>query len=189
MQLSSVIVNIMKKTGHVADVKNPITGDILKSVGSLFVDDANIFVYGDRRRYKSAGALYVKVKETTKAWALLLRATGGALKPIKCFWWLIGYTCVDGKWEYENTAGLDLDILGDDNEEDKQSLAHDKARTALEAALFGDVGDDADPHAKARDALEAALFDDEGGDTDDAVCAKACEALESMLLGLSLIHI
>ena len=74
------------------------------------------FVYGDRRKYKSAGALYVKVKATTKAWALLLRATGGALKPIKCFWWLIGYVCVSGKWEYENTAGLDLEILGDDNE-------------------------------------------------------------------------
>ena len=76
----------MKKTGHVADIRNPITGAIIKSVGSLFVDDANIFVYGDRRKYKSAGALYVKVKATAKAWALLLRATGGALKPIKCFW-------------------------------------------------------------------------------------------------------
>ena len=45
MQLSSLIVNIMKKIGHVADVRNPITGEIIKSVGSLFVDDANIFVY------------------------------------------------------------------------------------------------------------------------------------------------
>ena len=45
MQLSSVIVNIMKKTGHAADIRHPITGAIVRSVGSLFVDDANIFVY------------------------------------------------------------------------------------------------------------------------------------------------
>ena len=57
MQLSSVIVNVMKKTGHVAEMKNPITGATMKSVGSLFVDDANIFVYGDRKRYRSAGRL------------------------------------------------------------------------------------------------------------------------------------
>ena len=83
MQLSSLIVNVMKKTGHVAELKNPISGTLVKSVGSLFVDDANIFVYGDRKRYKSASKLCVKVRETTKAWACLLRATGGALKPIK----------------------------------------------------------------------------------------------------------
>ena len=52
MQLSSLIVNVMKKTGHVAELKNPISGTLVKSVGSLFVDDANIFVYGDRKRYK-----------------------------------------------------------------------------------------------------------------------------------------
>ena len=49
MQLSSLIVNVMKKTGHVAELKNPISGTLVKSVGSLFVDDANIFVYGDRK--------------------------------------------------------------------------------------------------------------------------------------------
>ena len=54
MQLSSLIVNVMKKTGHVAEIRNPITGAMIKSVGSLFVDDSNIFVYGDRKRCKWA---------------------------------------------------------------------------------------------------------------------------------------
>ena len=49
MQLSSLIVNVMKKTGHVAELKNSISGTLIKSVSSLFVDDANIFVYGDRK--------------------------------------------------------------------------------------------------------------------------------------------
>ena len=80
MQLSSVIVNIMKKTGHAADIRHPITGAIVRSVGSLFVDDANIFVYGDRRRYKSAGALYVKVKATAKACALLFEGYGRSIE-------------------------------------------------------------------------------------------------------------
>ena len=53
------------------------------SVGSLYVDDANLVVWGDRKEYKDVGKLYKKVKATSKAWACLLIATGGALKPVK----------------------------------------------------------------------------------------------------------
>ena len=115
VQLSSLIVNVMKKTGHVAEIRNPITGDEIKSVGSLFVDDANIFVYGDRKKYRSAEELHDKVNATGKALVYLLRATGGALKPVKCFWWLADYRCENGQWEYEDTKGLDIEILGDNN--------------------------------------------------------------------------
>ena len=58
MQLSSVIVNVMKRTGHASDMINPITGEKVNLLGSLFVDDANLIVYGDRKRFKSTGDLY-----------------------------------------------------------------------------------------------------------------------------------
>ena len=81
-----------------------------------FVDDANLMVWGDRHKYKTTKELSGKVRNTAKAWACLLRATGGALKPIKCFWWLIGYIYKNGKWGYEDTEGTPMPVLGDDNE-------------------------------------------------------------------------
>ena len=85
MTAAHSIVNIMKKTGHAAEMVNPITREKVTSVGSLFVDDANLMVYGDRKKYDYTKKLYVKVKATAKAWAYLLQATGGALKPVKRF--------------------------------------------------------------------------------------------------------
>ena len=36
----------MKKAGFVAQVENPLTGEMTESVGSAFVDDANMYVFG-----------------------------------------------------------------------------------------------------------------------------------------------
>ena len=46
-----------EKTGHTTEVVNPITGEKVTSIGSLFVDDANLIIYGDRKKYKSTGEL------------------------------------------------------------------------------------------------------------------------------------
>ena len=132
MQLSSVIVNVIKKTGHSAEMINPITEETVTTTGSLFVDDANLIVWGDRHNYKTTKELRGKVRSTAKAWACLLRATGGALKPIKCFWWLIGYVCENGKWRYEDTEGTPMPVLGDDNETTEiPSLSTSEERKSL----------------------------------------------------------
>ena len=38
----------------------------------------------------------------------LLIGTGGALKPEKCFWYLIDYECQEGKWEYSEMVDWSL---------------------------------------------------------------------------------
>ena len=141
MQLSTVIVNVMKKTGHASDMINPISGEKVNSLGSLFVDDANLMVYGDRKKFKTTGDLYRKVRATAKAWAYLLRATGGSLKPVKCFWWLIGYVCNKrGEWEYEDTKGTTMPVLGEDREMiEVPSLATNEERKSL-GVFFGPEG-------------------------------------------------
>ena len=46
---------------------------------------------------------------------------------------MIDYVCINGKFEYENTAGLDLEILGDNNELTKvKSLEADVDKKSLE---------------------------------------------------------
>jgi hypothetical protein len=37
-------------------------------------------------------------------WSCLLNATGGALKPEKCFWYLLNCVCKDGEWVYAETV-------------------------------------------------------------------------------------
>ena len=44
--------------------------------------------------------LWVQCQEEVDYWHALINATGGALKPEKCFWYAIDYECIDGEWKY-----------------------------------------------------------------------------------------
>jgi hypothetical protein len=39
---------------------------------------------------------------------------GGALKPEKCWWYLLDYTCEDGKWKYADIVPRELLITNPD---------------------------------------------------------------------------
>ncbi len=47
-------------------------------------------------------------------WSCLLNPTGGALKPEKCFWYLLDYECVDGEWKYVDMVPWELVITNPD---------------------------------------------------------------------------
>jgi hypothetical protein len=47
-------------------------------------------------------------------WSCLLNATGGALKPEKCFWYLLHYKCVDGKWKYADLVARETVVTNPD---------------------------------------------------------------------------
>ena len=64
------------------------------------------------------------MQEAITIWGKLLLATGGALKPIKCFFHLISFAWKeDGSWFYEN------------NEEDEEF----QAKVPLVDGSFGDI--------------------------------------------------
>jgi hypothetical protein len=44
-------------------------------------------------------------------WAELLIATGGALNPDKCYWYMVSYVCREGEWEYDDTKLYELTII------------------------------------------------------------------------------
>ena len=46
--------------------------------------------------------------------SLLLNATGGALKPEKCFWYLPDYTCNKGEWSYAVHSDFELSVTNPD---------------------------------------------------------------------------
>jgi hypothetical protein len=49
-------------------------------------------------------------QKSLDAWAGLLNATGGALNPDKCYWYLLSYTCANGEWRYNHQTNFTLTI-------------------------------------------------------------------------------
>ena len=102
--MSSVIVNILRKLGNGARMLDPITRKLIHSVGAMFVDDTDLYCWVESMR--SAEELYETIQEETKMWSELLLATGGCLKPEKCFWYALDYECCEGEWLLSSGLGI-----------------------------------------------------------------------------------
>jgi len=61
----------------------------------------------------------------------LLNATGGALKPEKCFWYLLDYECKDGEWTYADMTHREMFVNNPDGTKSpiKQEKVTDSKKT------------------------------------------------------------
>ncbi len=63
-------------------------------MGALFVDDTNLYTWKDV--LLDPGKLWHQTQVELLQQSSLLNATGRALKPPKCFWYMLDYSCKDG---------------------------------------------------------------------------------------------
>jgi hypothetical protein len=64
-------------------------------MGAMYVDDLDMYAWKDA--ITDPFELMLQAQQEVTQWSLLLNATGGALKPEKCFWYLLDYTCYEGE--------------------------------------------------------------------------------------------
>ena len=99
--LSSVLVRIYRAMGFGATMTSPITRVFLDIAGVLFVDDTDLYIMD--ACLKSPYDLWHETQSASTSWGKLLLATGGALKPVKCFYYMIDYEWQeDGSWTYSD---------------------------------------------------------------------------------------
>lgn len=109
LQLSSMIINAYKQEGLASVITDPITGLQTESVGCIFVDDTDL--YSMNACLWSAMLVALQAQACVSMWSALLRATGGAIKGSKSFWYLVDYKCVHGTWEYCNIEEHDAILV------------------------------------------------------------------------------
>ncbi len=112
IQLSAVLVTIFKQLNLGAVIQDPISEEMIHTMGALFVDDTDLYTW--REDIMDPGDLWCQTQIELENWSCLLNATGGALKPERCFWYLLNYNCVEGKWIYVDTTAKELEITNPD---------------------------------------------------------------------------
>ena len=112
IQLSAVMVNVFKQLNLGSMIKDPITAETIHTMGALFVDDTDLYTWKDDA--VEPGEVCTQAQLELEHWSILLNATGGALKPEKCFWYLIDYKCVEGEWQYADLVPRELVITNPD---------------------------------------------------------------------------
>jgi hypothetical protein len=93
-------------------VADPITPELIHSMGTVFVDDTDLYTWKDG--LLDPGKLWVQTQLELTQWRTLFSATGGALKPKKCFWYMLDYKCEDGEWSYADMMPQELFVTNPD---------------------------------------------------------------------------
>ena len=101
----------MKEEGHVSEVKSPISGITLVLVGFLFVDDTDLVIFGNKK--DSATAVHDRLQKAIDCWNGVLRVSGGALKPEKCYWYFAQFSWTKGKWSLKEEEPPPISIETD----------------------------------------------------------------------------
>ncbi len=87
IQLSAVLVTIFKQLKLGAMIQDPISAELIHTMGALLVDDTDLYTW--KEHIMDPGELWFQTQIELEKWSCLLNATGGALKPEKCFWYLL----------------------------------------------------------------------------------------------------
>jgi hypothetical protein len=106
IQLSSVLINVFKQLNLGALIQDPITVEMILSMGTLFVDDMDLYMWC--KEILNPGDLWCQTQLELEQWSCLLNSSGGALKPEKCFWYVLNYECKDREWTYVDTLPREL---------------------------------------------------------------------------------
>ncbi len=112
IQLSAIMVTVFKQLNLGTILNDPILDILIHSMGALFINDTNMYTW--QENILDPGELWAQMQIEIKQWSCLLNATGGALKPEKCWWYLLDYTCVDFEWTYADIVPRELLITNPD---------------------------------------------------------------------------
>ena len=96
MAISTVMLAAYKFKGYGAFFASAWSGMILGIAAILYVDDTDL-LHVSRSPSTPENEFCLEVQNATHYWASLLQATGGNLKPEKCYWYLLSYKFVHGR--------------------------------------------------------------------------------------------
>ncbi len=112
IQLSAVMVNVFKQLKLGAIISDPISNTLIHLMGALYVNDTDMYTW--REYISDPGELWKQTQIEIEQWSHIFNATRGALKPEKCCWYLLDYTCVNSEWTYADIVPKELPITNPD---------------------------------------------------------------------------
>jgi hypothetical protein len=103
-------------------------------MGAMYVDDLDMYTWKDT--ITDSFELMLQAQQEVTQWSILLNATGGALKPEKCFWYLLDYTCCEGEWSYAMHSDFELSVTNPDGS--RSSIKEEEVATSSCSPVGGE---------------------------------------------------
>ena len=97
--ITIVLVKILSLYPSVALMLAPLSLISVAFTAIMYVDDTDLFIVGSSNK-ESLSSVYTRALFLVGLWWRSIWATGGPLRPDKCFWYLIGFRWHGSKWSY-----------------------------------------------------------------------------------------
>jgi hypothetical protein len=103
--VSTSLINMLKTAGFGVQSFSAITKTALRFLGFSFVDDTDV-VHAAPSVHTPGEGVFPPMMELFTHWEGGVKATGGALRPDKSYWWLLDFRWTSSKWVYRKTAEM-----------------------------------------------------------------------------------
>ena len=108
LAISAILIDMMRAAGFGFACLSALSGLLVLADCLCFMDDSDV-IHAAQTVHTSGESLFWSVQRAMDLWAGGIRATGGALNPPKCFWWLIDFVWrpASGTWVFRRKAEFD----------------------------------------------------------------------------------
>ena len=96
LTLSALMSNTYRRLGHGSAFVGSWSGVMFFLAAIIFVDDTDLLHIAKRRGMSDIDFSH-QVQQATFDWGFIVQATGGYLKPAKCFWYMLSWHWVRGE--------------------------------------------------------------------------------------------
>jgi hypothetical protein len=107
--VSTPVLEMLRKNGFGATFEFAISGGSVRLVGFAFVDDSDI-IQTAATLDEHGSVLNARAQEAIDNFVFGMRATGGEVQPIKCWWYQIEFVWHKGKWTYKSAADCPYEL-------------------------------------------------------------------------------
>ena len=97
--ITIILVKILGMYSPGVHLSAPISAIAILFTAIMYVDDTDLFVIGTRPQEK-VDVVLNRAKDLIEVWCQSIWATGGLLRPDKCYYYLIGFKWTGSKWSY-----------------------------------------------------------------------------------------
>jgi hypothetical protein len=107
--ISTVLLTVMRDSGFGLNFVTALSSCAIVLAGFAFVDDTDLLHVAPHSSSLTED-LIPQMQEVVDTWEGLLRATGGALRDDKSYWYLLNYKFQKGCWKYKTKPEIPGDI-------------------------------------------------------------------------------
>ena len=108
--ISTPCLDLLQKHGFGATIETPISLKIIKFVGYAYVDNTNQ-VKTEKHKGEDIGQIVAQMQKAVDCWETGIRATGGAIRPEKCHWYLMDYKWENSQWKLSTIEETKFNLM------------------------------------------------------------------------------